>query len=167
MQSKVIVIMGVSGVGKTSVALGVAAHLGGVYVEADDYHPKSNIDAMRAGIPLTDEMRHPWLEALSEGIAETQATRSGRAVVVACSALKKRYRDIIRGRLPEVFFVHLHGDRDKIAARMSARSDHYMPTTLLGSQFAILEPLDEEETGCTVEVSGGKAETIEAVLHLL
>lgn len=167
MQSKVIVIMGVSGVGKTSVALGVAAHLGGVYVEADDYHPKANIEAMRAGIPLTDEMRHPWLEALSEGMAVTQATQAGRAVVVACSALKKRYRDIIRGRLPEAFFVHLHGDRDKIAARMSARSDHYMPTTLLDSQFAILEPLDEEETGCTVEVSGGKAETIETVLRLL
>lgn len=167
MQGKFIVVMGVSGVGKTSVALGVADQLGGEYVEADEFHPPANIDAMRAGIPLTDEMRQPWLLALAKGIAETHEAKQGRVIVAACSALKKSYRDILRTRLPNVFFLHLVGDRDQIAERMSARSDHFMPTTLLDSQFATLEPLSVTEAGCSVDVSGSKAETIETALRLL
>ncbi|SMR71053.1 gluconate kinase, SKI family [Aliiroseovarius halocynthiae] len=167
MQKKVIVVMGVSGVGKTSVALGIARQLGAIYVEADDFHPQKNVDAMRAGIPLTDEMRHPWLTALAEGIADTQAAQDGQVVVAACSALKKSYRDTLRDRLPDVFFVHLHGDQHKIEGRMSARTDHFMPSSLLDSQFATLEPPNRDEASCTVDVSGSKSETIDKALRLL
>jgi gluconokinase len=129
-----VVIMGVSGCGKSSVGEGLAARLGIPYRDGDDLHPPANVDKMRAGVPLTDADRWPWLDRVAEVLA-TEAP-----VIVGCSALRRAYRDRLRaGAGGPVQFVHLTGSRDVIAARMSARTGHYMPTSLLDSQFAALE----------------------------
>ncbi|MBU9698633.1 gluconokinase [Rhodobacteraceae bacterium HSP-20] len=135
-----IVIMGVSGCGKTSVGQALAARLGAAFVDADDLHPPANVEKMRAGVPLTDADRAPWLDRVA---ARLQADAP---VVVACSALRRAYRDRLRaGAGGPVTFIHLSGDRTLIAARMAARKGHYMPPALLDSQFATLEPPTAEE----------------------
>jgi gluconokinase len=126
------VIMGVSGCGKTSVGLGLSARLGVPYVDGDDLHPAANVAKMAAGVPLSDEDRWPWLDAVAGVLAERAP------VIVGCSALKRAYRDRLRAA-GNVHFVHLTGPRDLIAARMAARTGHYMPPALLNSQFAALE----------------------------
>jgi gluconokinase len=137
----VVVLMGVSGSGKTSVGVPLAAALGGEFVEGDDYHPPANVAKMRQGIPLDDADRRPWLETLAAEIGRWLA--AGRTVVLACSALRRRYRAILRGGRPEVRFVHLKGDPALIRARLAQRRGHYMPASLLDSQLATLEePLD-------------------------
>ena len=137
----VVVLMGVSGSGKTSVGVPLAAALGGEFVEGDDYHPPANVAKMRQGIPLDDADRRPWLETLAAEIGRWLA--AGRTVVLACSALKRSYRAILRGGRPEVRFVHLKGDPALIRARLAQRRGHYMPASLLDSQLATLEePLD-------------------------
>jgi gluconokinase len=137
----VVVLMGVSGSGKTSVGVPLAAALGGEFVEGDDYHPPANVAKMRQGIPLDDADRRPWLEILAAEIGRWLA--AGRTVVLACSALKRSYRAILRGGRPEVRFVHLKGDPALIRARLAQRRGHYMPASLLDSQLATLEePLD-------------------------
>lgn len=138
-----IVIMGVSGCGKSSVGAGLAERLGIAYRDGDDLHPPANVDKMRAGVPLTDADRWPWLDRVAEVL------RGDAPVIVGCSALRRVYRDRIRvGAGGPVTFIHLAGDRAVIAERMAARTGHYMPTTLLDSQFATLEPpgLDEALT---------------------
>ena len=132
-----ILVMGVSGSGKTSVAAALAARMGAAFVEADDYHPPANVAAMSKGRPLTDAMRRPWLEALGDAVAERR--RQG-PVAFACSALKRRYRDILRGRAGPLDVVHLTAPRALIFERMAARRDHFMPAALLDSQIADLEP---------------------------
>lgn len=134
------VIMGVSGCGKTSVGQALAARLGIGFVDADDLHPPANVAKMRAGVPLTDADRAPWLDRVA-------AVLHDRApVVVACSALRRAYRDRLRaGAGGPVTFVHLSGDRALIAARMAARHGHYMPPALLDSQLATLEPPTADE----------------------
>lgn len=132
--------MGVSGCGKSSVGAGLATRLGIPYRDGDDLHPPANVEKMRAGVPLTDADRWPWLDRVA-GVLATQAP-----VVVGCSALRRAYRDRLRaGAGGPVRFVHLTGSRDLIASRMSARKGHYMPPSLLDSQFAALEPPGPEE----------------------
>lgn len=132
--------MGVSGCGKSSVGEALAARLGIPYVDGDDLHPPENVEKMRAGTPLTDADRWPWLDRVA-GVLHDSAP-----VIVGCSALKRAYRDRIRvGAVGPVTFVHLAGDRDLIAARMGSRTGHYMPPSLLDSQFAALEPPGPDE----------------------
>lgn len=130
-----IVIMGVSGCGKSSVGEGLAERLGIPYRDGDDLHPPANVEKMRAGIPLTDADRWPWLDRVAATL------REGAPVIVGCSALRRAYRDRLRaGAGGPLRLIHLTGDRDLIAGRMSGRTGHYMPPSLLDSQFAALEP---------------------------
>jgi gluconokinase len=146
--SRVVVVMGVSGTGKSTVGGLLADALGVPYAEADAFHPPANIAKMSAGTPLDDDDRAPGLQAIG-GWAHDRAGRGG---VVSCSALKRRYRDTLRAAAPDLFFVHLDGPRELIAQRLGARADHFMPTTLLDSQFADLEPLETDEQGVTLSV---------------
>ena len=130
--------MGVAGCGKTTVAKLFAAKTGAVFYEGDDFHPPENVAKMRGGIPLTDEDRATWLLALRKIISSSLAANS--FAVLTCSALKAKYREQLQDGDARVQFVHLTGSREVIAARLKARSGHFMPPTLLDSQFAILEP---------------------------
>jgi gluconokinase len=133
----IIVVMGVSGSGKTTVGRALAERLGWRFRDADDFHPPANVAKMAAGTPLTDDDRWPWLDRLADELRRVLA--SGGNAVLACSALKQAYRDRL-ARAGDVRFVHLVGDFDTIAARLAARQHRYMPATLLQSQFAALEP---------------------------
>jgi gluconokinase len=142
----VIVLMGVSGTGKTEAGTRLAKALGGEFAEGDDYHPPANVAKMRSGVPLDDADRQPWLETLSREIGAW--LDAGRTVVLACSALKQRYRDILKAGRPGVRFVHLKGDADLIRERLKGRRGHYMPASLLESQLAALEePADAITVG--------------------
>ncbi len=155
-----VVVMGPSGVGKTTTAEGLAARLGWAFAEADRFHPQANIDKMTAGIPLDDDDRAPWLALIRDWIsAKAQA---GESTVVTCSALKRRYRDVLRGADARVRFLELTGEVDTIQGRMASRKGHYMPPSLLASQFADLEPLDDDEDGVIVDVSATPEEVISA-----
>ncbi|AJT64827.3 Thermosensitive gluconokinase [Streptomyces lydicus] len=145
-----IVVMGVAGTGKTTIGPLVAAALGVPYAEGDDFHPPANIAKMSAGVPLDDSDRRPWLDAIGAWAHD----RSGRGGVVSSSALKRAYRDRLRAAAPGVVFLHLTGDRALIEGRMAERTGHFMPTALLDSQFATLEPLGADEAGVAVDVSG-------------
>jgi gluconokinase len=134
----VIILMGVTGTGKTTVGLRLAEVLGWRFHEADDYHPPANKTKMHAGIPLTDDDRWPWLRAL-RGVIE-QALADGTGAVVTCSALKQAYRDVLSGGLANVHYVHLTGDPGVLAARLAGRRGHFMNPALLESQIATLEP---------------------------
>ncbi|BBK42328.1 gluconokinase [Allostella vacuolata] len=134
---KVIVVMGVCGVGKTTVGRRLAAELGGAFEEGDAFHPPANVAKMAGGQPLDDHDRAPWLAAMAAGIGEWLERE--RPTVLACSALKAAYRAVLAAGRPGVAFVHLTGDPALIARRMAGRTDHYMPPSLLPSQLAILE----------------------------
>ncbi|HET6708883.1 gluconokinase [Amycolatopsis sp.] len=155
----VIVAMGVSGSGKTTIGTALAEALGVEYAEADTFHPKANIDKMTAGTPLTDEDRAPWLAAIADWIRAHQDTGG----VVTSSALKRRYRDVLRGG-GDVWFAHLHGDREILAERMQSRSGHFMPVSLLDSQLADLQPLQPDEPGSIFDIRRTPAEITEAAL---
>jgi gluconokinase len=159
-----VIVMGVSGSGKTSVATALAEHLGFAMIEADDYHPKANVAKMAAGIPLTDEDRRPWLETLAGMLGDHH--RQGDGTVLACSALRRAYRDVLRSALPpdEAFVVALEVDRDTLVARMAGRTGHYMPVSLLDSQLATLEPLGPDEHGVTVDADRPLADVVAAAL---
>lgn len=148
-----VVVMGVSATGKTSVAERLAEELGWPFEEGDDHHPQSNVDKMAAGVPLDDDDRRPWLEALAGLLAREHA--AGRSSVLTCSALRRSYRDILRSEVPEdlIFFVHLAADFDVLRDRMALRQRHFMPTSLLQSQFDTLEPLEPDERGVLVDVT--------------
>ncbi|MFV0136925.1 gluconokinase [Streptomyces sp. HMX87] len=160
---RVVVVMGVSGTGKTTIGALLAARLGVLYAEGDDFHPPANIDRMTAGTPLTDEDRMPWLDA----IGAWARGRAGLGGVVSCSALKRSYRDRLRAAAPEVVFVHLTGSRELIEERMSHRQGHFMPTALLDSQFATLQPLQPDEAGVAVDVAGSPEEIAERAVDAL
>ena len=143
MKAHAIVVMGVSGCGKTTVAVKLAERLHRDFAEADVFHSPANVDKMRAGIPLSDADRWPWLDAIADWIDAARA--KGRPCVVTCSALKRAYRERLARGHDDIRFVHLRGDYDTIASRMSERSGHYMPASLLRSQFdALQEPGAEE-----------------------
>ena len=160
-----IVVMGVSGTGKSTIASMLAQRLHWVYEDADWFHLKSNIEKMHHGEPLNDEDRWPWLRAIAEWI---DATRSaGGHGVVACSALKRAYRDILIGDRRDVRLVFLKGDRDLIARRIAARADHFMPSTLLESQFATLQEPQADERPIVVTIVPHPREIVEAIVSEL
>ncbi|MFD5453247.1 gluconokinase [Streptomyces sp. NPDC003470] len=159
----VVVVMGVAGTGKTTIGPLLAARLGVPYAEGDDFHPPANIAKMTAGTPLTDEDRWPWLDAIG-GWAHGRAGLGG---VVSSSALKRSYRDRLRDAAPGVVFVHLTGSRELIEDRMSHRAGHFMPTALLDSQFATLQPLEPDEAGVAVDVAGSPEEITERAADAL
>ena len=158
----VIVLMGVSGSGKTTVGQLLARALGGEFAEGDAFHPPANVEKMRRGIPLDDPDRRPWLETLARAIADWLA--AGRTVVLACSALKRSYREILRGGRREVHFVYLKGDADLIRARLAGRRGHYMPASLLDSQLAALE---EPKSALTIGIEGRPEEIVAQILSAL
>jgi gluconokinase len=145
------VVMGVSGSGKTTVARGVADRKGWVLLEGDAFHPSANVAKMHAGVPLTDEDRWPWLQAIAHEIDTLRD--QGKSAVVACSALKRAYRDILIGASPDVVLVYLQGSQALIAERLAARRNHFMPPALLVSQFATLEEPGEDEHSIVVSIA--------------
>ena len=157
-----IVVMGVSATGKTSVGELLAEELGCEFVEGDSLPPRRNIEKMEAGTPLTDEDRWPWLQAIADLVAVRD--HEGTSTVVTCSALKRKYRDILRDAAP-TFFVHLDAPFQVLEARMQQRTKHFMPTSLLRSQFDTLEPLDEDESGAVVDVSPPIDEVVEEAVN--
>jgi gluconokinase len=159
----IVVVMGVSGSGKSTVAALLAAALGCQYQEGDDLHPRENVEKMRGGTPLTDADRLPWLRKIAEEIDGWRAR--GECGVLTCSALKRSYRDIIIGDRRDVMLVYLKGSRDLIHRRMAARHEHYMPVALLDSQFATLEEPTPEERPITVDVGGNPAEIAHEIVH--
>lgn len=156
------VVMGVSGCGKSTVGHALADAHGVVYVEGDAFHPPANVAKMSAGQPLTDEDRADWLRALQDQIRGAREKNAG--LVVSCSALKRRYRDLLREGDPALRFAHLHGPRDLIAERLSARRDHYMPPLLLDSQLATLEPLGADEEGINLDIRHAPAQLVMEIL---
>lgn len=160
-----LVVMGVSGCGKSTVAEGLAAALGWPFDEGDQFHPQANIDKMAAHTPLTDEDRWPWLRILAGRIAARE--REGCSSILSCSSLRRAYRDVLRTGAPRVRFLHLHGSRAVLAKRLGARTDHFFPADLLDSQFAALETLEPDEDGVVVDVALGPAEQIREGLRRL
>jgi gluconokinase len=150
--------MGVSGVGKSTVAKGLSVTLGWTCAEGDAFHSPTNVATMAAGHPLTDDDRRPWLRAI--GTWMDGRIRAGEPSVVTCSALRRSYRDLLREGRPEVSFLHLVVAPDLVAQRLRSRRDHYMPATLLPSQYDLLEPLEPDEPGVTVAVDGNAAEVL-------
>ena len=157
----VIVVMGVSGVGKTTIGKLLAERLGWGYAEGDSYHPAANVEKMRAGRPLDDDDRAPWLAAIAADIDRWR--EAGQGMVVSCSALKRRYRDVLIGNRTDVRLVRLAGDEDLIRARMEKRADHYMPPSLLTSQIAALETPADEEAALTVEVTRPPEQCVDTI----
>lgn len=150
--------MGVSGAGKTTTAMALASRLGAVFLDADDLHPAANVAKMAAGVALDDDDRAPWLRAVGEAVAGHEH------VVVACSALKRRYRDLLRDTAPDLIFVLLVPSDDELARRLAAREGHFMPVSLLRSQLATLEPLGPDEAGVTVDVSSAGVDAVITVV---
>ncbi|HWF41005.1 MAG TPA: gluconokinase [Acidothermaceae bacterium] len=145
-----VVVMGVSGAGKSTVGEGLAKVLGVPFLDADQLHPQANIDKMASGIALGDADRWPWLAAVGRELA----TRQPVGCVVACSALRRVYRDVIREHAPTVTFLHLEGSAEILRSRMQGRFDHFMPPSLLETQLACLEPLEPGERGGAVNIDG-------------
>lgn len=161
-QASVIIVMGVSGAGKSTIAAMLAVRLGWTYEDADWFHPPANVEKMHAGKPLTDEDRWPWLQAVADFIDAAQP--AGRHAVIACSALKRAYRDVLIGSRRRVRLVYLRGERDLIARRMTLRHGHFMPPALLDSQLATLEEPGEDENAIVVSIEGRPHEIVDAII---
>jgi gluconokinase len=157
------VVMGVSGCGKSEIGQRLADALGIAYAEGDDDHPPANVAKMAAGTPLTDLDRRDWLLLLQSRIAAAAAANQG--LVLSCSSLKRRYRDLLRAGDPALVFVHLHGDHALIARRMHERPGHFMPPALLESQLRDLEPLQADEAGIVLDIADTPEQLIEQVMQ--
>lgn len=160
-----LVVAGVSGSGKSTVARALAARTGWAFAEGDDLHPEANRRKMAAGIPLDDADRQPWLERVAGWIGDRE--RAGESGIVTCSALRRRYRDLLRDGHPSVRFALLRADTDVLGARLRARTGHFMPASLLDSQLATLEPLDADEPGTTHPADDPVGVLVTAVLATL
>jgi len=146
--SQLIVVMGVSGSGKSTTGAELARRMGVPFADADEFHPAANIAKMSAGVPLDDADREPWLAAIARWLAE-----HADGAVVTCSALKRAFRDHLRAAAPAAYFVHLAGGCELVAARVAARAAHFMPVGLVASQFAALEPLEPDEHGLVLDLA--------------
>jgi gluconokinase len=161
----IVIISGVSGSGKTTVGAMLAGRLGWPFADADDFHPDANVEKMRAGIPLTDEDRRPWLRAIAAWMDGHIAR--GESAVVGCSALRRAYRDELLGGRPEARMVFLDTDRDVLTRRLAARAGHFFPETLLASQLAALEPPGPDEHVICVIPADTPGATVDAIIALL
>ena len=151
-----VVVMGVSGCGKTTIGDLVARELGVPFLDGDSLHPVENVAKMAAGTPLTDEDRWPWLATVGARLANA----GDGGMVLACSALRRSYRDAIREQAPDTVFLHLHGNKEVLKARTEGRTGHFMPPALLESQLATLEPLDADETGVVVDIAAPVSQVV-------
>lgn len=158
-----IVVMGVSGSGKSTVGAALAQRLRVPFEDADDLHPSANIAKMSRGEPLDDEDRFPWLDLVGQWLAAHEE----RGGVMSCSALKRKYRDQLRGHLTGLRFILLEGSHEVIARRQASRAGHFMPTSLLASQFATLEPLAPDEAGHVIDIDRSVDEIIQACVDAL
>ena len=161
----ILVVMGVSGCGKSTVGQQVADALQLPFLEGDDFHPPENVARMAAGVALTDADRQGWLQTLAGHIAA--AGQSGQGLVLSCSALKRSYRDVLRRGDAATRFIYLHGDPQLLASRMAARTKHYMPSSLLDSQLATLEPPAPDENALAFDVAKPNADIAAAVVSTL
>jgi carbohydrate kinase (thermoresistant glucokinase family) len=161
----ILVVMGVSGSGKTTIGVRLAKRLGLPFVEGDRFHPPANIAKMSSGVPLDDADRRPWLEALAGEL--DRARRAGAGIVLVCSALRRAYRDILRAGHSDVVFVFLDGDKALIRCRLKGRRGHFMPAALLDSQFATLERPAPDERAVRVAIGGEPDAIVETVLAAL
>jgi gluconokinase len=161
----ILLVMGVSGSGKTTIGAMLAGRLGWTYAEADDFHPAANVEKMHAGHPLTDEDRWPWLKAIAAWMDERIA--AGEPAVVTCSALKRSYRDLLRDNRPEVKLVYLEGSKELIGRRMVARHGHFFPKELLDSQFRDLEPPGPGEDALVVSIDADPAKVVQQIADRL
>jgi gluconokinase len=158
-----VVVMGVSGTGKSTLARGLAQRLGWQFQEGDDLHPPANVAKMSRGEPLTDEDRRPWLEAIGRWLDGRSA--QGVRAVVTCSALRRSYRDLLREGRPGVVFCHVTASEELISDRLEHRRGHYMPASLLPSQLSTLEPLEPDEAGITVSAGGSPDAVLDEALR--
>ncbi|MBV9626856.1 MAG: gluconokinase [Xanthobacteraceae bacterium] len=161
----ILVVMGVSGSGKTTIATALAQHLGWPFKDGDELHPAANIAKMRSGHALDDQDRWPWLARIADWIDAWQA--AGSCGVITCSALKRSYREFLTKGRPAVRFVYLHGDVSLIATRLAARNGHFMPSDLLASQFAALEEPGPEEHTIRVEIDQPVSEILATIASAL
>jgi gluconokinase len=161
----ILIVAGVSGSGKTTVGAMLAGRLGWRLADADDFHPAANIEKMRAGIPLTDADRWPWLQAIAAWMDERIAR--GEPAVVTCSALKRSYRDLLLGGRPEARMVFLAVDREVLVRRLAARHGHFFPEQLLGTQLAALEPPEPDEGVISVVPAAEPADTVTSIIAVL
>ena len=164
MHTGLYVIMGVSGSGKTTIGTALARALDVPFVEGDQLHPRANVERMARGIPLTDEDRQPWLIAIAQRLQE--ADRTGSGLVIACSALKRSYRDLLRSRgSAKIRFVYLRGDQSLVADRLKSRHGHFMPASLLESQFAALEEPDPKEHVLVCDIGESPAAIVDSLVQ--
>lgn len=160
-----IITMGVSGSGKTTVAEALAKRLGWSFVDGDAFHPQANVEKMRSGTPLTDDDRWPWLKAIAAEIARRRSAND--RVVLACSALKRAYRDVLVDGQSDVLMVYMKGSRELIMSRLAPRQGHYFPASLLDSQFATLEEPDASEYALTIVVDKDVSEVVDEIVQAL
>jgi gluconokinase len=163
-----LVVMGVAGSGKSTIAAALSRQLGWLCAEADEFHPQANIQKMSQGIPLQDEDRWPWLQEIQNWM--TAQARAGQSTVLTCSALKQSYRQLLSRAEGRVLFLHLHGEADLIGQRMQGREGHFMPPTLLPSQLATLEPLSEAEIAAgslRLDISKSPEELVKTIIAAL
>ena len=160
-----LIVMGVSGSGKSTIAVALGQRLGWIVEDADGFHLESNIDKMRAGIALTDDDRRPWIRAVAAEIGRSRA--NGTSVIMACSALKRAYRDILVQGHSDTRIVYLRGDKSLITSRLKARGDHFMPQALLESQFATLEEPTEDERPIVVGIDASVDEIADRIVTMI
>jgi gluconokinase len=163
--SRALIVMGVSGSGKTTIGEALAARIGWRYEDADMFHPASNVAKMSAGKPLTDEDRWPWLRAIADEI--DRVIGAGERIVIGCSALRRVYRDLLVHGRSDIRIVYLQGTQDLIAGRLAERKDHFMPPGLLTSQFGTLEPPTPDEHALTVSIDAPAGTIVDDILRQL